>query len=85
MTDDTKLADRAWLMRGMAETTGVDFDRALAEGQITQAEYDGMVRRCADCTAGETCMRWRAEGAPGAPELPGYCLNHERIESLRSR
>ncbi|MEM9975267.1 MAG: DUF6455 family protein [Pseudomonadota bacterium] len=85
MTDDTMLVGRAWLMRGMAATAGVDFDRAIADGDLTQDEYDGMVRRCAECTAGETCMRWRAEGAPGAPDLPSYCLNHERIDALRPR
>lgn len=75
---------RFWLTQAMARTAGVNLSTHLATGDLTVEGFERMVARCTACQKAEPCVRWLAEGAPGAPELPSYCLNHEIIEALRT-
>lgn len=74
---------RFWLTQAMARTAGVNLAELLACRQLQRESFERMVERCAACQKAEPCVRWLAEGAPGAPNLPQYCLNHEIIEALR--
>lgn len=72
-----------WLTQGMARTAGVNLKAEVTAGRISEATFVEMVARCGACQKAETCVRWMAEGAAEAPDIPGYCLNHEIIEALR--
>ncbi|MEL6518656.1 MAG: DUF6455 family protein [Pseudomonadota bacterium] len=72
-----------WLTQGMARTAGVNLKQEITTGRISETTFVEMVARCSACQKADGCVRWMAEGAGGAPKIPGYCLNHEIIEALR--
>lgn len=75
-------ARTACLMQGMAERLGVDLDAAVAAGRLPEAERDAMVARCRDCAKPDCCILWMIDH-PAADTAPGYCLNGERLGTLR--
>lgn len=83
MTQLDETDSRYWLVQAMARTAGVNLQGEVATGRISEPMFFEMVARCASCQKAETCVRWMAEGAFDAPNIPGYCLNHEVIETLR--
>ncbi|MBT8476914.1 MAG: hypothetical protein HKO95_11310 [Rhodobacteraceae bacterium] len=85
MTQFDQTGCHFWLTQGMARTAGVNIGEEIALGRLTIEDFGGMVSRCEKCERSEPCVRWMAEGGKGAPDIPGYCLNHEIIEALRDR
>jgi hypothetical protein len=49
-----------WLALGMAQTSGVDLQRALEEGRITHGDWAEVVTRCRGCGWTEGCDCWLA-------------------------
>jgi len=73
-----------WLTQGMARTAGVNITEEIARGNLTREGFAEMVMRCASCEYPERCVRWMAEGQHLGEDPPGYCLNHEQIQTLKS-
>ena len=76
------LDGRYWLTDAMARGAGVRLPDAVATGQLSRPDLGEMVARCGACTKTDTCLLHLAEGAE---TVPGFCLNNEVIEALRSR
>jgi hypothetical protein len=73
-----------WLVMRMAQSAGVDLVAAMREGQLTQAEWAGMVTRCRGCDCVEACHRWLADPSDAPRAVPEGCLNGDRLGALRT-
>ena len=74
---------RACLMHGMVDLLGVSLAEALSSGRLDRGELDAMSTRCGACTRSDDCILWMVENADGAETSPAYCLNGERLGTLR--
>ncbi|KPP83331.1 MAG: hypothetical protein HLUCCO07_12710 [Rhodobacteraceae bacterium HLUCCO07] len=69
-----------WMVQKMARAQGLDLAGAMARGDLDQAEWAGIVKRCQSCDGAAHCARLLAGDGPG--ELPGYCCNREPFRIL---
>ena len=80
--------DHYWLVMRMAKATGVDLAQAMEEGDLTQADWAGVVDRCRSCgweRDGGGCGRWLDLQVPGEAHVPGACVNQTVFERLDER
>lgn len=78
-----KLMPHVHLVSRMAKSTGVDLARAAQEGDLTQAEWAGMVQRCRRCDWAEDCPDWLDAHPAGVECAPETCKNRARFAALR--
>lgn len=72
-----------WLARRMARLHGLDLAGAADRGDLEQAAWAGMVRRCRGCDWAESCARYLDRGEPGAG-LPDPCRNRLQFATLKA-
>ncbi|MCC6306043.1 MAG: hypothetical protein IT545_12715 [Rhodobacteraceae bacterium] len=70
------------LMARMAEAAGVNLGAALADGVLSVPALMTMLARCLGCRAVEDCGEWLDYNPVGAPALPPFCRNRERMADL---
>lgn len=72
-----------WLALGMAQTSGVDLQRALEEGRITHGDWAEVVTRCRGCGWTEGCDCWlAAQDGSGSATVPQACPNVDFFQAL---
>lgn len=76
------LTRHAALANEMAEKTGADLPRAMAEGRLTGEGVREAVLRCTYCERVEACESWLARHPDGAEAAPGYCRNAALFAAL---
>ncbi|PSL21937.1 DUF6455 family protein [Shimia abyssi] len=74
-----------WLTRSVARTMGVSLSEAMAEGDLSAADYSALVTRCRACLWVSDCQAWLARQAPGQPCAPECCLHKAVFEMLAER
>lgn len=72
-----------WMAQRMARLHGVDLAAAQARGDLEQALWAGMVRRCRGCAWTAGCRRYLDRGT-AAQGLPAACLNRAEFAALAS-
>lgn len=82
---DSTAEQHFWLTQGMARTVGVNITEEIATGRFRREDFAQMVVQCGACEFPERCVRWMAEGPHPGEGPPSFCLNHETIETLKSR
>lgn len=73
------------LVSRMAKATRTDLVQAVRDGDLSQAQWAGMVQRCRRCDWAEDCPDWLDAHPEGADCAPGTCRNRARFETLRAR
>lgn len=76
-----------WLVKRMAETTGVDLVKARARGALPQADWANMVSQCQTCRAPGACSKWldAFDTTADVAEQPDYCVNRDQLQALKQQ
>ena len=73
-----------WLAQRMAKVTETDLVAAMAQAELTQAEWAEMVEDCRGCDWTRGCKRWLAEhDTAGAETPPEACVNQTKFEKMK--
>ncbi|MBV1897243.1 MAG: hypothetical protein KUG70_12340 [Rhodobacteraceae bacterium] len=83
MQNRPDLKRHAALVDQMAETLGVDLEKATLQGDLEIDEISEAVLSCTACANPETCQGWLEEHKNGAAHTPDYCRNSEMFQRLQ--
>ncbi|SFM46565.1 DUF6455 family protein [Shimia aestuarii] len=73
-----------WLAQRMAKVTETDLVAAMAQAELSQAEWAEMVEDCRGCDWTRGCKRWLAEHDTESAEAPPRdCVNQDKFEKLK--
>ena len=72
------------LVLRMGKATDTDLAGAVERGDLSQAQWAGMVQRCRRCDWAESCEDWLEAHADGVDCAPGTCRNRARFAALRA-
>lgn len=70
-----RLSLHSGLMKRMGLLLGIDFGRAVADGQLSPETLRGAFLRCAACVRPGACDRWLEDHSSGAEAAPPWCGN----------
>lgn len=74
-----------WRIQRMAQVTETDLSAAMAQAELSSAEWAEMVEACRGCDWAEGCERWlAAHSAESEAMPPRTCRNRDRFERLRA-
>ncbi|MDK3017505.1 DUF6455 family protein [Pseudodonghicola flavimaris] len=72
-----------WLTRSVARVAGVNLMQALSHGDLTQADYAGMIESCRQGGCDGACAEWLGQQAAWPAEPPRFCAHIEILARLR--
>jgi hypothetical protein len=71
-----------WLVQRMAKATGVDLVSAMADGEMTQEDWAGIVTCCRGCHWADGCAEWLDKPVDDTRAFPESCLNRKRLVAV---
>lgn len=79
-----KLMQHMRLVTRMARATQTDLVAAYDRGDLSTAEWAGMVQTCRTCAWSDSCGEW-LDRTDRVVDAPGSCLNKKRFAMLKGR
>ena len=81
----TALGDPAqhfWITRSVARCMGISFTEAMAAGDLSAADYAGIVTACRACDHVAECQAWLATQSAKTATPPEFCPNRRVLTEL---
>lgn len=75
-------ATHFFLTRSVARVMGVNLSEAMAEHELSAADYAEMVNRCRQCQKVATCQEWLGQKRTRPAEAPEHCCNADILRRL---
>jgi hypothetical protein len=63
-----------WMARSVARLLGIDFHKAMMQGDLDRDAYRGLINRCRTCPDVGACEHWLARSCGQADAPPEGCV-----------